>query len=302
MTDGKRGQNQVFQGGNPPPGQPQPQQQPDGNPPPVGIPNMPAEHRAIDDLGYEIPVDLVPLPSRGLVYGTNSTLHGREGVEIRAMTARDEDILTSRALIKKGTVISHLLRSCMNDKSINPNDLLLADRNALMVALRITGYGADYAVEVSCPQCNEKEQNEFDLQELPIKWLELTPDAPGENLFSMDLPVSKKRIQFRFLTGRDEEELSRDAEQRKKKLKTSFDNLITSQLARLIVSVDGKQERMYISKFIANMSVRDSRVLRKYIEDHQPGIDMQSNFTCGNCGESSEVEVPIGTTFFWPDA
>ena len=167
MPDVKRTQNQVFNNDNPPPGQSQPV------PPPVDVPNINQAYQKIDDLGYEIPVDIVPLPSRGVTYHPDSILHKLEGVEIRAMTAKDEDILTSRALIKKGTVITHLLRSCLTDPRINPNELLSGDRNALLIALRITGYGPDYAVEIICPDCNHKEHAEFDLQELPIRFLEL---------------------------------------------------------------------------------------------------------------------------------
>ncbi len=92
-----------------------------------------------DDFGYEVPVEAVPLPSKGTVYPADSPLHGQETVEIRAMTAKEEDILTSRALIKKGTVITHLIQSCLVNKQIDVNEMLVGDRNAIMTALRITG-------------------------------------------------------------------------------------------------------------------------------------------------------------------
>ena len=80
--------------------------------------------------------------------------HACETVDIKAMTAREEDILTSRAFIKKGTVITELIRSCLVDKRIDPNSLLSGDRNALMVAIRVTGYGVEYSTEVTCPVCD----------------------------------------------------------------------------------------------------------------------------------------------------
>ena len=97
-----------------------------------------------DDFGMEVPVESVPLPSRGLIYPVDSSSHNRETIEIKAMTAREEDILTSRALIKKGTVITQLIKSCVVDKSINVESMISGDRNALMTAIRITGYGSDY--------------------------------------------------------------------------------------------------------------------------------------------------------------
>ena len=117
---------------------------------------MPTRNVMRDDFGFEVPVEVVPLPSGGITYDVENPLHSLKTVEIKAMTAKDEDILTSRALIKKGTVITHLLKSCLINKSINPGDMLAGDRNAVMIALRVTGYGAEYKVEVDCPNCGEK--------------------------------------------------------------------------------------------------------------------------------------------------
>lgn len=301
MSEGPRQSNQVFAGQQPPQHPQHAQQQPVSQPPPV-VPGSTPEYVPVDDLGYQVPVDTVPLPSRGLCYPTTSVLHGQDKIDIRAMTAKDEDILTSRALIKKGTVISHLLRSCIVDKRVNPNELLSGDRNAILVALRITGYGPQYVVEIQCPSCGHKEATDFDLSDMEIKWLDIEPLAKGENIFQMQLPVSKKQLRFRFLTGKDEEELALDLETRKKKLKTSMDNLITSRLHRSIVAVDGREDRGFISKFINNMPVGDSRALRKFIEEHEPGIDMSATHMCSSCDAVNEVEVPIGASFFWPDA
>ena len=109
-------------------------------------------------------------------------MYGKETVSIRAMTAREEDILTSRALIKNGTVISELLKSCIVDEGFEPMDMLTGDRNALMTALRITGYGAEYSVEVNCPACSERSKQDFNLAELPVKRLEISPVSDGANL------------------------------------------------------------------------------------------------------------------------
>lgn len=252
------------------------------------------------DLGYEIPVDTVPLPSSGKVYPSDSPLHQRTTIDIKAMTAREEDILTSRALIKNGTVITELLKSCIVDKTIDVKKMLSGDRNAVMVALRITGYGADYRVEVECPACSEKSTQEFNLVELPVKRLAIEPVREGENLFELRLPVSQKLIQFKFLTGADEEDIS-VTQERKKKAGAQVDTLVTTRLAYSIVSVDGRVEKNEISKFIRNMPARDSLTLRKYMDKNEPGIEMKGYIDCRVCGHNEEVQMPMGASFFWPD-
>lgn len=256
-----------------------------------------------DDFGMEIPVEAVPLPSKGVIYSPDSSSHNRATIDIRAMTAKEEDILTSRALIKKGTVISALLKSCIVDKSIDVEAMISGDRNALMTAIRITGYGSEYAVEVNCPECEEKVKQDFNLSELPIKGLEISPITPGENSFEFDLPISKKKVVFRFATGKDERLMSIESDRRKKrKLGGDVDNLITSRLLNNIITVDGVDDKNKISTFVKNMPARDSRSLRKHIDDNEPGIEMKSWMHCPHCFEQSEVNLPIGASFFWPDA
>ena len=274
-------------------------QGPDGRP--NVQPGMPTRNVMRDDFGFEVPVETVPLPSRGVTYPVEEGMHGRETVDIRAMTAREEDILTSRALIKKGTVISHLLKSCLTDHTINPDAMLAGDRNAIMTALRITGYGADYNVEVDCPQCGERSKQSFDLTSLPIKRLDIEPVALGVNLFEFELPVTKKKVRFKFLTGRDEQEIMITAE-RKKKTGMQGQNLVTTRLQHAIVSIEGVDDKTKIGMFIRNMPARDSLELRRHIDKHEPGIDMKSWMDCPACLESSEVRLPMGASFFWPDA
>lgn len=250
---------------------------------------------------YEIPAEIAPLPSNGLVYVKSSKLHGRTELDIKAMTAREEDILTSRALAKKGTMISELLKSCIIDKTINVRDLLQGDRNALLVSIRITGYGKDYDVETTCPRCEHKSKNTFDLTELPIKRLALSPVTEGVNEFAFTLPLSGKRVTFKFLTGADEEEITQMQEKRKKQ-NMQVDNIVTTALQFQLLSIDGHRDGATIASFVRQMPARDSSALRKYIRDNEPGIEMTSQFGCGECDFSGEVSLPLGASFFWPDA
>lgn len=254
-----------------------------------------------DDFGFEVPLESVPLPSNGVVYPSDSALHMRETVEIRSMTAREEDILTSRALIKKGTVITELIKSCLIDKKIYVPDMLAGDRNAIMVALRITGYGAEYVVEADCPKCNVRSKQEFNLGDMPIKRLQIEPVTKGQNVFEFKLSTTKKTVHFKFLTGRDEEEIS-TIQERAKKQGAQADNIVTNRLQFAIVSIDGKTDRAAINGFIRNMPARDSMGLRKFIDANEPGIEMKGNFDCPSCSDINEVRVPLGASFFWPDA
>jgi len=272
---------------------------------PAGVdPRMPmisAADKVKAEFGLDIPLETVPLPSSGKVYSQDSSLYNTEVVDIRPMTTREEDILTSRALLKKGTVITELIKSCLVDKSINPNDLLGGDRNALMVAIRITGYGPEYNSEVECGECGVKTQHSFNLGELPIRRLEIDPVAPGLNVFEFLLPFSKKRVKFRFLTGRDEEEIM-VLNEKQKKLGLTGESNVTTSLMHAIISIDGIEDRMKINNFIKHMPARDSLALRNYIRDNEPGVLMKQETTCSACGHMAEVGMPLGVNFLWPSA
>lgn len=272
--------------------------------PPGVDPRMPRQTQAEKvkaDFGLDIPQEIVPLPSNGKVYPQNSSLYGMDSVEIRAMTAREEDILTSRALLKKGAVITELIKSCLVDKSINVLDLLSGDRNALMVAIRITGYGPEYSVEMECPECSVKSPHDFDLSSLPIKRLEIEPVIAGSNIFEFMLPRSKKNVKFKFMTGRDEEEMMAMSE-KQKKLGLPNDSNVTTNLLYAIQSIDGVEDRTKISNFVKMMPAGDSLSLRNYIRDNEPGIEMKQETVCSACGHSEEVSMPLGVSFLWPSA
>ncbi len=253
-----------------------------------------------DDFGMSIPIEAVPLPSRGIIYSPESPLFGKETLEIKSMTAKEEDILTSRAYIKNGTVISELIKSCLVDKSINVDELISGDRNALMVALRITGYGADYEVDCECPKCNKTSKQSFDLSQLRIKRLEVEPVAEGSNLFEIELPVSKKTVKVKFLNGYDEKEMMTTLE-RKKKLGLQLETVVTDRLSYSITSVNNISDKNKISQFVREMPARDSLALRKFLDNNEPGIDMTVEMKCPACFEESELKLPMGVGFFWPD-
>jgi len=268
---------------------------------PEGLNQIPRSNPVQDDFGWTVPVESIPLPSNGKVYPTSSPLHGKETIQIKAMTAHEEDILTSRALLKEGTVLTHLIKSCLIDKSINPHEMLNGDRLALLVAIRVTGYGPAYKVDAECASCSTQQKAEFDLSNLSIKRLSILPTTPGTNQFECVLPVTKKRVMFRFLTGRDDEEREAILERRRRSMPDLLvDNVVTSKLEFSIMSIDGIADRAKINAFIKSMPAHDSRTLRKYIIDNEPGIDMSDDLTCVKCGAVTRVSLPLGPSFFWP--
>lgn len=269
--------------------------------PAQGIQAVKMHDAAQKELGIEIPVDAVPLPSRGKVYEPNHPLCNKTEVEYRAMTAREEDLLMSPALIKRGTVVVELIKSCLIDKAIDVSTLLSGDRNALMIAIRSSGYGRMYEPSYACPACEFKNDFAIDLSELAIKPLELEPVSPGVNLFRFKLPKTNKVVGFKFLTGKEEEEIIAEVEMRKKRGMLQS-NVVTARLARSIVEIDGNTDKGTIIKFVNFMPAADSLALREYIDQHEPGVDMTVPFVCKACDHQEEVTMPMGPSFFWPNA
>lgn len=254
-----------------------------------------------DYFGWTVPVEQIPLPTAGVLYPKENPLHNKATLQIKAMTAQEEDIIMSRALLKEGTIIFHLIKSCLIDKSIDPNDLLLGDRNSLIVAIRITGYGSKYIVDVTCPECSSMNEQAFELSDLEIQRLKIAPISHGKNEFEFKLPVTKKNVIFKFSTVGSEHENSITAERKKKLMPDmKIEGLITSLLENQIISIEGLRDRNKISGFIRSMPAGDSRALRSYISKNEPGIDMNVNMTCQSCSAQSKIGLPLGAAFFWP--
>lgn len=251
------------------------------------------------DEGYTPPLTTVPFPSRGKTYPVESPLYGKESLDIRGMTADDENILSSRSLLKNGTAMAALIKACVTQRTIDPEELLLGDRNALLIAIRISGYGAEYAAEVTCPACDETAKHSFDLSRLPLKNLDVDPAAPATNRFAYELPISKRRVEFRLVDGRMAHELDRTAaNQRKAKAE---EKPITAKLTAQVISIGGIEDRTKVAALVRTMSARDARALRTYIEKIEPEVSMRQTYRCAACSAETEVIVPMGPEFFWPE-
>jgi len=253
-----------------------------------------------DEFGWEVPIELIPLPTRGLIYNPDSTLYNTDALKIKAMTAREEDILASPAFHKEGTALTHLINACLVDKSINCDDMINGDRMALMIGIRVTGYGPEYHASSACKSCGQNNEILIDLTSIPIKRLNIKPSSAGENRFEFKLPITKKAIIFKYNTAREERERNVANKSMQKVTGASISNNVTSFLENSIVSVDGITDRMKIKHFVMNMPAFDSKALRKFIIDSEPGMDMSCEFECKNCGTHNESTMPMTSEFFWP--
>jgi hypothetical protein len=260
------------------------------------------DHLKSDIFNWEVPIETVPLPSQGKIYNEDNWFYNKETVDIKSMTANEEDILASQAYIKKGTVVDELIKSCIMDKSANVKDLLVGDKNALALAIRITGYGAQYNCSVICNHCQHINEKIFDLSSLGIKSLGCEPVERGKNIFEYVLPVSKKTVHFKLLTTNDVNKNNDAVAQKKSMLGEMSIGAVTSNLETQIISIDGISDFPKIKKFIEIMPAFDSRALRGYMAKIQPGIDMSVNFKCEKCSNESSAILPITANFFWPPA
>jgi hypothetical protein len=244
------------------------------------------------------PTEMIDLPSKGLFYPEDSPLRSGQ-IEIKYMTAKEEDILTSTNLIQKGIVLDKLLDSLIVTKGVKSSDLLVGDLNAVMVAARILGYGKDYPITISCPSCGQMVEQTADLTELA------TVNEPAEisdNEFTIVLPMSGAEVTLKLLTRADELAIEKEV-QALKKTSSEISGEGTARLRGMIKSVNGDEKAGTIWTFVENLLVRDSRYLREQYRERIPDVDFNIEVDC-TCGNSSDkkVRLPIGPDFFWPDA
>ena len=243
---------------------------------------------------HKFPTEVIDIPSGGKIYPKDSPLADGK-IEIKYMTTKEEDILMSENLIKKGVVIDKLLDSLIVTKGVTQESLVLGDKNAVLVAARILAYGPDYTCEVTNPNNPEqKVKHTFDLTECPFKTISDDVDY-SNNSFDYEMPVSKVKVKFKLLTGVDEKQIEKEIEQSSK---YGYNSEITTRLRYTITEVDGDNTPEKIIAFSQNMLARDSMALRRYINDISPDIDLTSEIKIG--GESVSVSIPLTVEFFWP--
>jgi hypothetical protein len=239
---------------------------------------------------FKLPTEIIDLPSQGKLYSEESGLKSGK-IEMKYMTAREEDILTNQSYIEKGVVLDKLMKSLIVSP-INYDDLLIGDKNAIMVAARVLGYGKDYSFNI------RGESHSVDLSLIENKPLHSLVEESKSNEFSFTLPYSKNRVTFKLLTHKDEQMISKELEGLKKINKDNPPELST-RMKYLITSVEDQRESKDIREFVDKyLLARDSRALRDYVKEVQPDVDL----TFFPEGSSDRINIPIGVNFFWPDA
>jgi|ETNvirnome_6_100_1030635.scaffolds.fasta_scaffold04477_3 hypothetical protein len=245
-------------------------------------------------LEFVTPTEFVDLPSKGLFYPEEHPLHNVDTIEIRQMTAKEEDILTNKSFIKKGIVFDRLMNSIIVDRRIKSDDLLVGDRNAIILATRVSGYGEEYRTKTICPLCMSQSDKIYDLQEIEsnlwqqqLEDLDVTLDEDG--LFTVVLPASNFAVLCRPINGHDEKALG--------ELKDS--DSVTGQLKQFVVKINDETDKRVVHKAIDGMPARDAKYLRNTYKKVTPNLDFIRDFVCGSCGHEAELEVRLGPDFFW---
>ena len=252
---------------------------------------------------YGFPTEVLSLPSKGLLYPEDSPL--RSGtIDVKYMTAKEEDILTSTNLIQQGKVIERLLESVIADKKIKLDDMLVGDKNALMLGTRILGYGSEYKVMINDIETGQDVERTIDLSTLQHKEIDKKLFESGENKFEFELPNSKRKVEFKLLNGHDEKIIDKQLEDLQKVEElTGISSELTTRIKHQLISVDGNTDQKFIDNFVDNEFLAlDTRAYRQYISSITPDVNMVFNYTTQRTKKVVEVEVPLGTEFFWPAA
>ena len=248
---------------------------------------------------FDFPTQIISLPSEGKCYPASNPL-SKGTLEIKYMTAKEEDILSSQNLIKKGIVLDKLFESVIVQPDVNADDLVIGDKNAVFLATRILGYGPEYDVEVTDPFTGERQKVTIDLSAIETKDINFNL-LNEDNRYEFELPTSKTKITFKLLTHKDEKDITAEIqalERLAKNKDTASD--VSTRLKYMITSVNGDTDRGNITKFTKNMLSRDTRTIREYIKSISPDLNLKYDFTSEITGETEALDIPFGISFFYP--
>lgn len=246
----------------------------------------------------QYPTEVISLPSQGKVYPESNPLSSGE-IEIKYMTAKEEEILASQNLIKKGVVLDKLFESIIVDKKINPNDIIIGDKNAIMLATRILGYGSDYQIEIT-DDLDEKSKVTVDLAQIQTKEVDFEL-LNTDNKFTFTTPVGGNVLEFKLLTHGDEQKIDADVKAMQRLNKDGASSELTTRYRYMILSVDGKNDTQTINNFVNNRFLtRDTKAFREYVKSISPDVNMEFEYEDPQTGEKEVRPIPMGVNFFWP--
>ncbi len=246
---------------------------------------------------FDFPTEVITLPSEGKCYPEDNPLSSGE-IEIKYMTAKEEEILASQNLISKGVVLDKLFESIIADKSINVDDIIIGDKNAIVLATRILGYGPEYKIKV--PTIDGQAELSIDLAKVKTKEVDLDK-LSRNNVYEWVSPFGKNVIKFKLLTHGDEKKIDADVRAVNRLNKDGASAELTTRYRYMIKSVDGKEDTKSIVNFVNNKFLtRDTKAFREHIKDLQPDMKMEFEYDNPNTGEKEMTPIPMGVGFFWP--
>lgn len=247
---------------------------------------------------YNFPTEIIELPSKGILYPKGHPLKSGK-IEMKYMSAKEEDILSNQSFIKNGVVLDKLFKSLI----VTPceyNDLLICDKNAVMIAARILGYGKDYPVKVKHPETGEEIEYVADLTQLKEKEIDWSLITDGVNEFEFTLPVSKCPITLKILTQAEQRKID---EELKGLAKLKRDANVSTMMKHLILKINGESDNAKIRKFVdTELLAIDSRAIRQFLKTVTPEIDLSIDVPDGDSGATFHCSLPVGLDLFWPDA
>ena len=246
---------------------------------------------------FKVPTETIELPSQGKLYAEGSEL-SKGVVEMSYMTAKHEDILTNINLLRKGIAVETVLKSLIQSP-INYDDLIIGDRNALIISARILAYGSEYSFQYTDPQTGEQETHVFDLSTLDHKKVDMSL-LTSKNEFEFELPHTKNVVTFKILTVADDIKIQEEFDGLKKALGVE-PGRITLRLKHQLTSINGEYSSKVVRDFIDGgyLLSKDALELRRYISKVTPDVNTNTTFTAKS-GEEVTMELPMGAEFFFP--
>ena len=268
---------------------------------PITRPTVSQPAPAPQKVESRFPTEVINLPSKGWFYPTDNPLSSGQ-LELKMMTAKEEDILTSPNLIQKNIVLDKLLESVTVNKAISLDDMLICDRNAAFFAIRRLAYGDIYEATLTCGRCAKENTISIDLGKMDNREFDFAKYPKGENAFTLKLPYSGKTVTFKLLTKKDENLIDQELKGMEKVSK-DLRREITTRLGHIITALDGNTERAAIRRFVNEELVsKDSLALRTHLRETMPDINTTFDFQCTNCNLERKEETPMGVSFFWPNS
>jgi len=247
---------------------------------------------------FDFPTEIVELPSKGKLYAEGHPLRGGT-IEMKYMTAKEEDILTNQSFIKNGVVLDKLFRALIVTP-VEYNDILLCDKNAIMIAARVLGYGKDYPVKAMNPETGEEVEYIVDLTKLKEKEIDWDLIQDGKNEFVFKLPACKRQVKLKILEQRDQKRMDAELKGLAKLKKTAQ---VSTMMKYVITELDGDTDNSKIRQFVDKQLLAiDSRAIRNYVNSITPEIDLSVEIPDGESGDTFRSSLSIGLDFFWPDA